>query len=117
MDSNGGTPSKRVELEGGQWAEVRRVTGSVMRHVREKAQARGYEDVTLETLDGLPLVITAWSVGDAVTADAVEERLTELDILRCWATAKGVDLPNPSPPSSDGTPTKGQTRAKRRSNG
>ena len=117
MDSNGGTPGKRVELEDGQWATVKRVNGAVMRQVRVKAHERGYEDPTQETLDGLPLVITAWSFKDEIKPETVEDVLGELDLLRLWATAKGADIPNLSSPSSDGTRTKGSAKGSRRSNG
>ena len=131
MDSNGTTSTKRVELEDGQWAEVRRMNGAVLRHVRNKAHERkrelgptataatleASEDPTLETLDGLPLLIKAWSFDQPITPETVEDSLQYIDIFRLWACAKGVDVPNPLSPSSAGTPTKGTARARRRSNG
>lgn len=114
MDSNGGHPGmRRVELDDGQWVDVRRVTGAVLYDLRIKRHERGFEDEVLDALDALPKVIVGWSLGPEVTSERALE-LSEMDITRIWAAAKGVSLPNPSSPSSAGTE---RAKGSRRSSG
>lgn len=110
------TNVKRIDLEDGRWVDVRRVNASIIQSIRIAAHERGFEDDMLDTLAGIPLVLAARE-GGSVDQQFIDE-LTEMDLARVWAVAKGVDIPNLSAPSSDGTQQK-KARSKRngRSNG
>ena len=114
MTANGGSPTKRVELDDDGWAEVRRVNGAILRQMRLKRHERGYDDDTQDTLDVLPDLIAEWHKGEKMTPADVDG-LDEMSITRIWLAAKGIDLPNQSAPSSAGGVTK--TRGRRRSSG
>lgn len=99
---------KRVELDGGGWAMVRRITPGDIRAARVNAHERGWEDSELDSLFMLPRLIVEWSLGD-VTQETVDEKINEMDYLRIWATAKGAAVPNPSSPSSGGSGRRART--------
>lgn len=108
--------SKRVELETGGWAEVRRLTPGDVRFVRGIVRERGFEDAELDALALMPRVITSWSLGE-ITDDTIDNDLTEMDYLRIWAVAKGADIPSPLAGSSNGSTPKASKRTKGRSSG
>lgn len=107
-------------LSDGRKVMVRRTTASVIRKQREERHDRGYDDEVLDNLNVLPLVLFQ---EDGQAADEVFiETIAESDLVQIYGIAKGVNRPNPSAPSSDGTPgatpkAKARSKARPRSNG
>lgn len=117
MDGNNGraTPTRRVTLSDGGWAEVRLVeTVADVRAQREAAHARGFEDPLLDTLDALPRFIVSWSYGE-VSRETVDGLPVQDALVLVRAIREATDaVPNPSGASSAGTRAKPGSR---RSNG
>lgn len=108
MEASEKPGTRRVELEAGGWALVRRINVGDIKAVRLQAHERGWEDSELDSLFLMPRVIVDWSLGD-VTEAALDSDISELDYVRIWATAKGVDVPNQSSPSSAGSVRRAKT--------
>lgn len=90
--------------------EVRRVTVADISAAKVRSHERGWDDADLDAIGLLPSLITACSDGD-VTQEFVDS-LTETDYGNVWLRAKGVDLPNPSAPSSAGGTRRGSAKTK-----
>lgn len=106
---------KRIELEDGRWADVRRLLVADISVAKIAAHERGWDDADLDAIGLLPRVIVACSEGD-VTQEFVGT-LTEADFGKVWLGVKGVDLPNPSSPSSGGSTRRRGATSKDRTNG
>lgn len=114
--SESGAPAttKRVELEDGHWAEVRK--GNTLADIRAVQLARLRDargsDLVLDTIAEFPTRIVEWSRGPVTEAQILalssEDAIALVTALREVIEA-GQSDPNPSPPSSAGTRRRGET--------
>lgn len=106
MDGNGHT---RVDLGGGQWADIRPVTIGDLRFQRKRAHERGYEDEVEDGLAIIPRLVRAWSFGE-VTDDVLDSLDTKVATALLTAVSGSSD-PNVSAPSSAGEGNQLKTEA------
>lgn len=105
--------TKRVELDDGRWADVRRITVGDIAAARTNKHDRGWDDDELDAIFLLPRVVVACSEGDVT--ETFINGLSEKEYALVWVTAKGADVPNPSSPSSNGSTRRGAARKGRSS--
>lgn len=102
--------TKRVELEGGAWVDLRtRTTFADLRAIElARVERDGKSSPVLDMIEILPRLIVAWSYDAPITPDTVGEHI-EMSAFERLGDALRNDRPNTSGLSSSGGRRKAKT--------